>query len=186
MKPPLILSSVLNYAPNIAGTLYTIGNLILLLNGGLHGSWWQVAAALFWLADGVILGWFGRLARGIEIHAMINMTGCLCLIMASRDLAQPFGQVAFASILMFGAILKIIAPSADQAIAKPKNILAWPWYLLRRYPMSVVASIAFASRPFFIWGAIVNDQPQLLSAGILWVIADIFQFLSRKGGYIKE
>ncbi|TAH34040.1 MAG: hypothetical protein EYC62_05925 [Alphaproteobacteria bacterium] len=177
---------ILNYAPNLAGSLYTIGNLILLFNGGLSGSWWQVAAALLWLTDGIILGWFGRLARGIEMHALVNMGGCLCLIMASRDLAQPFGQVTFAVILMLCAVLKFFAPSADQSIAKPKNILALPWYFMRRYPLSVVSIVILTSRPFFIWGAIVNDQPQLLSAGIMWVIADIFQFLSRKGGYITR
>ncbi len=181
----MILSPILRFAPNIAGICYTTGNLILLLTGGIAGNMWQIAAGLLWTLDGIIFGLFGRTARGIEIHAAVNIAGCVCFIIAALALADPFGQVAFAAILIGGSLIKIIAPAADTQIQKPAGIFALPGYYIKRYPLSVVACIAMSSRPFFIWGTIANAQWILLIAGILWALGDIFQFLSRKGGYIK-
>jgi len=173
----------LRYAPNLAGTSYVAGNLMLMASGGAGGDWWQLAAGSLWLVDGTILGWFGRTARGIEIHSAINIMGCLCMLVAATGLTEPMGQVLSITLLMAGSFLKIIAPPADRVMAKPVMALAWPWYYARRYPMSAVAIIALCSRPFIIYGAIVNGQWVLLVASILWVMGDMFQFLSRKGGY---
>ena len=174
---------VLRYAPNLAGTSYVAGNLMLMASGGTGGDWWQFAAGLFWALDAMILGWFGRSARGIEIHSAINIMGCLCMMIAAMSLDNPMGQILFALLLISGGALKIIAPSADQMIAKPKSVIDLPLYYVRRYPMSTVAIIALCSRPFIIYGAIANAQWVLLVAAMFWVIGDMFQFLSRKGGY---
>ncbi len=177
---------LLRFAPNLAGFCYVVGNLILLASGGIDGDWWQLAAGIFWTVDAVILGLFGRHVRGIEIHAAVSMLGCLCMIVAAFALAEPAAQILFGLVLMSGCALKMWAPSADATLPRPEHFSGLLWYWIRRYPVSVVAIIALSSRPLVILGALQNAQAGLLLSALCWVLGDLFQFLSKKGGYHSE
>lgn len=174
-----------NYAPNLAGTFYTIGNLLLFIAGGSAENYWLLAAGLFWLIDGIILGWFGRKARGIEIHAGLNMAGNLCLLLAAIGLVDPFGQMGLAWFLIAAASVKILAPPADAPLLSPTAAWRLPWYWAMRYPLPTVGALAAISRVFGIWGAVTNGQTLLLVCVGLWFLGDIMQMLSQKGGYAK-
>lgn len=171
------------YAPNLAGASYTAGNILLFVTGGLSGSVWQMAAAVLWTIDGLILGWFGRTVRGIEIHATINMLGTLSLMTASIYLEHPLGQLLFCWLMLASSSIKLLAPPSDQPMEKPRRKIALPYYYAMRYPLQAVAISAAISRLFAIYGAIANAQYMFLVCVMLWFLGDFFQFLSRKGGY---
>ena len=173
------------YAPNLAGSFYTTGNLVLLAAGGSAGNPWLIAAGLFWLVDGIILGFFGRSARGINVHAALNIIGNLCLLVAAIGLANPWGQIGLAWFLILAAILKIIAPPADQLIPYPTRRLALPWFWARRYPLRVVGVLAGLSRVSGFAGALANNDWWLFAAISMWLLGDICQFMAKKGGYSR-
>ncbi len=173
------------YAPNLAGSFYTIGNLVLLIAGGSVGNPWLMSAALFWLVDGIILGFYGRIAQGINFHAAFNIVGNLCLLVAAIGLVSPWGQIGLAWFLILASVLKIIAPPADQLIPYPTRRLALPWYWARRYPLRVVGILGGLSRVSGFMGAVANHDWWLFAAVCLWLLGDICQFMAKKGGYTK-
>ena len=175
------MKELLRFAPNIAGASYATGNIVLFATGGIGGNAWQMAAGLLWALDAVILAALGQKARGIELHALTNIAGSLCMLMAARTLEHPLSQVLFCAILIACALVKYFAPAADTPVPRPQSVWQWPNYAIRRHPMQLAAIMALIGRPFIIVGAILNAQWGLLISALLWVMGDVFQFLSRKG-----
>jgi hypothetical protein len=171
------------YAPNISGICYIAGNLMVLVSGGLSSNPWEAAAALFWLANGMIIVVWGRYAKGVNFQSLINLIGCVCFMIAAKDLAQPWGQIAFGIIFSIATLIRLFGASAFIEIQKPASRLALPFYYVRRHPMQVAAILSIACRPIILISSFLNAQPALFIAGLLWMTGDVFQFLSKKGGY---